>query len=417
MIAIPFIYFICLFVYFWNKHQTWNMDLAAITILIVISFCAIMIDINDIYDDYGINQNNITLPTLILFCIQWTIVLALIHTISRIPLQQHFPVKENMLYLFFILITISSFAIIMTRAADIKEALVMDLADVRGQHYKDLAIGGSSEGFNYFMFLPNIFVTSPFPTLALFLWFYMKAFMKCNIFLRAGILIASIVQAIIAIIMAGRAAMIYWAFDFFLLYSYFYQYLSQSLKRRITLTASIFGGLAGTLFIAITLARFDGSSVNRDPFDSLYGYAGQHINNFCTMFVNGGESPITFDRIFPLLSKLTGHQFDLFEHYENITSHLSSNIIVNVFDTFGAEVYLDLGWFGYIFFMLLIFIFSFYIKTKWTEMSFNRIFILVIIIAFFCRGLFAWPFTHHYTTLALLLALSCSYLFKYAFRI
>ncbi len=416
MIAFPLIYFICLFVFFWSKQKTWNIDLAATSLLVVISFCAIMIDINDIYDEYGINQKNLTFPTILLFCLQWTIVLIPIHLLSRIQLLRHFPIKEKMLYLFFIVMAISSLLMIISRAGDIREALVMDLADVRDEHYKDITEGGD-KGSNYLMLIPNIFISNPFPTLALFFWFYMKAFMKCNVFLRAGILISSIVQAIIAIIMAGRAAMIYWAFDFFLLYSYFFQYLSKSVKRIITMTASILGGLAGFLFIAITIARFDGTQINRDPFDSLYGYAGQHINNFCTMFVHGSDSPLTFDREFPLLSKLTGHQFDLVNHYEAITSQLKANILVNVFDTFGAELYLDLGWIGYILFMLFIILLSIYIKYKWQEMSFNRVFFFVIVVAFFTRGLFAWPFVHHYTTFAIAFTLSCGYFFKYAFRI
>lgn len=391
------------------------MDLAATSLLIIISFCAIMIDVNDIYNDYGINEKNITIPTLILFCIQWGIVLSLIHVVSRIPLHEHFPIKEKMLYFFMFAIAISSIVIIVSRASDIRDALIMDLADVRNQHYEDLA-NGPNEGSNYLMLLPNILTSTPFPTLALFLWFYTKSFTNCNFLLRAGILVASIVQAVIAIVMAGRAAMVYWAFDFFMLYSYFYRYLSKGLRRNIRITAAVLGSLAAVLFISITLSRFDGNSYNRNPFDSLYGYAGQHVNNFCTMFEKAGDSPLSFDRIFPLMSKFGGHSFELFEHYDNITSHIASNIYVNVFDTFGAEIYLDLGWFGYIGALLLLLMATVLIRSKWTELSFEKTFFLVIVIAFFTRGIFAWPFVHHYTTLALLLTLSCCYLFKYKFR-
>lgn len=416
MIAIPLIYFIFLFAWFWSRHRVWNMDLAATSLLIVISFCAIMIDINDIYDDYGINEKNITILTLILFCFQWTLVLIPLHLFSRIPLHKHFPIKEKMLYVFFFIVTLSSFLMILVKAGDIKEALIMDVADVRGQHYKDLA-SGSDSGSNYLLLPANILTTTPFPTLALFFWFYMKTFMKSSVFLRAGILIASIVQAILSIVMAGRAALVYWTFDFFLMFSYFYQYLPKVTKRKILLITSAFASLVGFMLIYITLARFDGSDSHRDPFESLYGYAGQHVNNFCTMIIHGGDAPITFDRIFPLLSKISGHTFDLFDHYDAITAHLSSNIYVNVFDTFGGEIFLDLGWFGYIIFFILLIIATFYIKNYWQEMTFNRVFILVIMISFFTRGLFAWPFTGHYTTMALALTLSCCYLFKYAFKI
>jgi len=415
MIIIPFIYFICTFIYFYMRSRSWGMDLAATTLLIAISFCAILIDVNNDYGDYGINYDNITLPTIILFCIQWTLVLVPIRILSRLPIEKHVLEKNTLLYIIFILVTCSSVIMIISNSSAIMEALVMDMADVREQHYEDMG-GGSSGEANYFMLIPQIFISNPFPTLALFFWFYMKAFMKCPLFLRAGMLTASIVQAILAIIMAGRAAMVYWAFDFFLIYSLFHRYLPNGLKRKITLTSFIIGTFASILFVSITIARFDGSKSNRDPMASLYGYAGQQVNNFCTMFEKGGDAPFQTARIFPLYSKITtGKSFNLSNHYETIVTQV--NAIVNVFDTFGAELYLDLGWFGYISFFLLLFLFTIYIKSNWEKIEFHHIVIVVIVISFYTRSLFAWPFTHHYTTIALMMVLSNCYFFKYIFKI
>ena len=216
MVFIPFIYFVGLFALIFIKHKSWNMDLAATSLLIVISFFAIMIDVNDVYGDYGINEYSLTLPTVILFCIQWTFIIYLINTVCRLPIQTHIQIKEKLLYFFLVLITVSSVIMIATKSSDIKEALIMDMADVRGEHYKDLA-QGSNDGTNYLMLIPQLLVCVPFPTAALFFWFYMKSFMHCSKFLQIGILLASIVQAVLAIIMAGRAAMIYWTFDCYML--------------------------------------------------------------------------------------------------------------------------------------------------------------------------------------------------------
>ena len=136
MIVIPFIYFLVLFTYFAMRQKKWNMDLAATMILVIISLNAIFIDLYDIYGDYGINDNNITLPTLILFCIQWTLVLIPIHLLSNIPLQQHMAIKEKALYVFFVLMTLSSVLMIYNQASDIQTALVMDMAEVRQEHYQ-----------------------------------------------------------------------------------------------------------------------------------------------------------------------------------------------------------------------------------------------------------------------------------------
>lgn len=417
MVAIPFFYFIFLFAYFRMRQNTWNMDLAATSILIIISFCAILIDINDVYGEYGLNDDYISLPLLILFCVQWTLVLIPIHIISKIPLQQHLQIKEKSLYVFLFIMTLSSILMVANSLSDIRDALVMDMADVRMEHYSDINTGGSGSS-NYWLLPAGILVSTPFPTLALFFWFYMTTFMNCPIFLRAGILIASIVQAVLAIVMAGRAAMIYWAFDFFLMFSYYYQYLSKETKRRILIPAFMFGGLGALLFISITIARFDVATGNRSPLESLYAYAGQHIDNFCTMFANGNHVSTFPERIFPLFTKITtGNSFELMPHYDNISVNVSGNILVNVFDTFGAEIYLDFGWFGYIFFFILLITGTICMKLKWSVMQFHNIFILVIVVSFFTRGLFAWPFVTHYTTLALFLTIFCRYFFKYVFKI
>lgn len=179
------------------------------------------------------------------------------------------------------------------------------------------------------------------------------------------------------------------------------------------------GGIIITQMLIITISRFgddSGRGSKVDPLVSLYAYAGQHVNNFCAVISDGGDSPLQIGRIFPLTNKIVNHQdFDLIQHYENI--HASVNVAVNVFDTFGGEIYLDLGWFGYIIFFLIWIFLAQIIRYNWQEMTFYRTFLLILLIAFFTRGLFAWPFVGHYTTLALMLIAITSMLFKYTFRI
>lgn len=416
MIAIPFIYFLGLLVFLLRKNRRWGLDVAGTLLLVLISFSAIMIDINDIYGSYGINYNHISLPTLLLFCVQWSVVIWGLYVFGNIPLQKHLDEKVPMLYLLTVIMTVSSIIMIANSLTDIRDALLMDMADVRNEHYHDLLTGGRASKGNYWLLLPSLFVCTPFPTLALFLWFYMHSHMKAPFLLRIGMLVSSVVQAILAIVTAGRAAIIYWAFDFFLVYSYFYRYLSAGVKRVLNIAACVIGGLVGTLFLVITFSRFDASQEGKDPFESLYGYAGQHINNFCTAIELGGNSPLQLARIFPLTSKFfLGKQFDLVDHYDNIAS--TGNFDANVFDTFGAELFLDLGWGGYVmFFLLLVFIINL-VSHNWKVLEFEKVIILVIVIAFFARGLFAWPFINHYTTLGLMMAMSLCYLFRYKFKV
>lgn len=418
MLFIPLIYFILLASYFYMKHRCFNLDIAATLILIAVSFFSILIDINDVYGDYGINEYSVTLPTILLYCLQWTLVLLPLHYLSSVKLQKHEPHKSLILYVLFTLLIASSVAMIMTSLTDIRDALIMDMVDVYKQNDTLRSMGGHKES-NYLMFIPQILVSAPFPTMALFFWFYMKAFTNSSILIRIGLLGASIVQAALSIIVAGRAALVYWVFDAFLIFGFFYQYLSARLRKGISIASMVIGGLIVGQMLIITISRFGeeserGSKV--DPLVSLYAYAGQHVNNFCAMFVDGGDAPTQIGRIFPLTNKIVNHEdFDLLQHYENIHAHV--NIVVNVFDTFGGELYLDLGWFGYISFFLVLAFVTQLIRYNWTELTFYRTIPTVVFIAFFTRGIFAWPFVHHYTTLALIVAFMFYLLFKYTFRI
>ena len=71
MIAIPFFYFLIVAVWFYRRNHKLGIDVAAASLLVMISFFAIVIDVKEIYGDFGINRVSYTLPTLILFCLQW----------------------------------------------------------------------------------------------------------------------------------------------------------------------------------------------------------------------------------------------------------------------------------------------------------------------------------------------------------
>ena len=415
MIAIPFFYFLIVAVWFYRRNHKLGIDVAAASLLVMISFFAIVIDVKEIYGDFGINRVSYTLPTLILFCLQWTIMLMPLHYLSRLELKPLPGVKLPMLYILTILMSISAAVMVVASLDDIKDALIMDFADVRDQHNKNLNLGVES-GSNYLLLLPTLLVQQPMPTIAIMIWFYMHSFVPGKYILKICILLASIVQAILAIIIAGRAAMVYWMLDFVMIYSLFYQSLSKSVRRWINISGMAFGLLFVSVFLAITVSRFDGMTGDRDPFESVYGYAGQHVNNFCCLMSEGDSCPFYVDRTMPFISKFFLHeQFDLNEHYIKVASHVKA--VVNVFDTYGAELYVDMGVFFYILFHLMVIAGTIYIIERWKDLPFDRLLMVVIMVAFVTHGLFAWPFVHHYTTIVIVFIMMLVYMFRFQFKV
>ena len=418
MLLIPLIYFILTTIYFYRVHGHLNLDVAASFVLAAISFFAILIDVNDLYGKYGINEDSVNLFTVLLYCLQWTLVLIPLHILSSIPLRQHESLKKPLLYGLTIVIIIASIVMIANSITDIRDALIMDMIDNYKSNAALRSIGGQEEKSSFVIFIASIFISSPFPTLALFLWFYLTAFRSGNVVLRIGLLGASIVQAVLSIIVAGRAALIYWLLEFFLFYCYFSQYFSARIRRTITIASLAIGSVIIGLLFSITMSRFgdDSGDKTNDPLMSLYGYAGQQVNNFSTMIMEGADAPFQITRILPFSGRvLTGQHFDLIEHYEKI--HAAVNIQANVFSTFGGEVYLDLGAFGYIMMLLLLVLVSLKLKVSWEELSFHRVFAFVIIVTFFSRGLFAWPFVGQTCTFALVFFVMFHILFKYEYKV
>ncbi|GEM_PF-1804937 len=415
MIAIPLIYFLLLSGFFYRRNG-WGLDVASCILLVAISFFAVVIDIKDLYGIYGINRMSYNIWTLLLFCVQWTLTLLPLHEISAVKIEKIDDVKLPSLKVLCVTLFVCSLFLIYYNMEDLKDAMIMDLADVRDQHYSDLEKGGKSSTFNPLLIIPNILTSTPFPTIALVLWFYMNSMVEDSFLFKTLLLLASIVQAVLSIVIAGRAAMIYWAFDFFLCYSLFYRFLMPAVRRILNIVAIAFGTLFVVVFVAITISRFDGETSDRDPLDSLYGYAGQHINNFSIMMQEGHSAPLLFDREFPFVSKyFLNKSFDLKDHYAELAESVKATM--NVFDTYGAEVYLDLGWLAYLLSMFLLWFVAFYIKTHWDVLSFDRLLLVGIMVSFFSHGLFAWPFIGHYASMAIVFVIFLVYYFRFRFEI
>ena len=414
MIAIPLLYFLLLTGYFYRKNG-WGLDVASGLLLVAISLFAIVIDVKDLYGIYGNNKLAYNFWTIFLFCLQWTIILLPIHKISALEVKTIDEVKLPSLKIMGIVLFFCSLYLIIFNLEDIKDALILDPSEVRDQHYKNLA-KGEKNGFNILALIPTILTSTPFPTIALLLWFYMNSFIKGTHFISIFLLLASIVQAVLGIIIAGRAAMIYWVFDFFLCYSFFYKFLNKEFKRTLNIVGLIFGSIIIVAFVTITVSRYKGTTADRDPLESLYGYAGQHINNFSIMMQEGHTAPFLPDRELPFLSNyILGIKYDMDSHYLKLMGTVKAT--VSVFDTYGAEIYLDLGIIAYILFHLFILYIANHIEASWKELTFDRILLVGMMTAFFSHGLFAWPFTGHYTSMAIVFILFLVYFFRFRFQL
>ncbi len=412
MVYIPLIFFTCLLLYFWKKSGSWTVDVAATSILVLISVCAIVIDAKNLYGEYGINEYSYNPLGLFLYCFQWTVVLFAFYYIAKCTIAP-FPENKFFLYKIFTLVALGCLLLLLYyQHTDIAEALTSDISEVRSNHYENLENGTQAEGRNILMYLPIVFSTPPMTSVFLLLWFYCFTFVHHGKIWQGIFLLTALLPILLSTMVAGRGSIIYFGIECYLCLCLFWKYLSPKQHRWILIVITILGTIIGTWFMFITLTRFNTSG--RNPIDSLYGYAGQHINNFCSFIQYGSNSPFQIGRIFPLTNKLLGNGFTITQHYTPIEHAIG--IPVHVFSSFGGELFLDLGISAFLIFLVGWIILVNRNLKKMQSISFAMIFIVGILIAFFSKGLFAWPFIGHYCTGAFICAIVGYILFHYHFK-
>ena len=411
MVYIPLIYFILLALHYYRKQHRWSAELAAISVLIAICLAAVAIDTKDLYGMYGCNENNLSLFGVTIFCLEWTILFKAFHIVTDKMIVSPRNGRENKLYKHLIACIFLCVLIrVLYMGGDIIHALTSDALDVKTQHYEELEMGSTTTGRNVFMYLPLLFSAVPYPTLALVWFFYGLATGSNSQVQNIMLLFVSLSQVALATLLAGRAAIVYWLVEFYILTCLFWKDLSPRLHKLIVCTSTVFGGAIIVLFAIVTISRFSSSS----PLDSIIGYMGQPLNNFCTFISKGGTAPTQIGRIFPLTYKLSGHHFMLMEHYQNIED--TCDFHANVFGTFGGVVYLDLGVVALIILLLLMWYIVHFPLQRMKALTLSNTIWLTITIAFFSRGLFGWPFVGHYTIWGLISIICIFFLLNYNFN-
>lgn len=410
MVYIPLIYFILLALHYYRKQHRWSAEIAAISILILICLAAVVIDIRDFYGQFGCNENNLNIIGVSLFCLEWTILFQAIRAIANKPIIAPNNIVQNKEKIFILFMFICVVIRIIFLGTDIIQALREDPLSVKEHHYEELENGTTTLGRNIFMYLPLLFVSTPYSTIALVWFFYGLATRTYSIKQNLMLLFISFAPIAIATLIAGRSAIVYWGVEFYILMCLFWKDLSPKLHRLIIRTSIILGSIIISVFLIVTIARFNRSS----PIDSIIGYMGQPLNNFCTFLAHGQNAPFQIGRVFPLIYKLQGHNFTLMQHYQHIAS--SCGIKANVFSTFGGVVYVDLGIGAFVFLLLLMMYIVHSPLQRMQMLSLPNTIWLAIILAFFSHGLFGWPFVGHYATGALF-SLLCVYVWlNYKFK-
>lgn len=407
---IPFIYFtLWLILHLINPKMRFGAGAMSLIWIDISALFSIILDARNLYGEWGCNDYALSFSSIALYCLLWTVVLFPLTQLDKKELTISITKEKLFSFLCVFLIICTAIYIIATGAfTNIMEKLSM----ARHEAYSDsMDMSKIYKGKGQFLLWIPLVISNSWPLLLL-CWFVSFCVCVQSFWIRIGLLISSLFMMISAFAAGGRAQLVWWIVTFII---YFFLFLPNMSKQQkiIGFGMSICAGMGIIIgLLAITLSRFD-SSVKDYALNSIIGYAGQSLNNFCAVLPYTDIFHIYLDRTFPLTNLLLHHQiYNLHEYYNILASHYP--IQVNVFFTVFGCLLMDIGWIGMILYLLLyILIFYRIIYSSNPHINMSQLSILALLFCFPVRGIFGFPFAGHLNTLYILFSIGLYFVFKY----
>ena len=412
MVWIQCIYFCLIAFYFFHREKQIN---AAFIICIFYAFSsvmAVMIDVLNLYGDFGIDDYQYSIGGTIVYCLGLT---AILFPFTKLQISEaSFKLKNPRLFSAMCIVLFSCTLIyVLLNFTEIVYSLTTDAEEVKASHYDDLSSGSTSTTQNLFMYPLNILSSAW--NVMLLCWFISFIFLKKGFIFNSMLLLGSFGGVLKGSLIAGRAAIIYWIFSFITLFCIFYPYFpSAKIRRRLILFVSVPFALVAIVFYSITISRF-GYQGENEALYSFIGYAGQPYNNFCAVFEHSDNLPFTIERIMPVTYKyIVGGQFDLVEYYGRLA--MQTGILVNNFYTLIGGLLLTTGLPFSILCICLYYLCASRVCRKLSKtMDFSYFLLVSILILVPIQGMFDVPFPYIGDTLVNIVILIFFFLFHYSF--
>ena len=389
--SIPFIYFLCLFIYVYKKR---GLDIASYTIslYVITSFCTILIMWFD-YKPYS--QIETSLLSTFLYCFLLTICIVPLIKMNTNKIQ-HITCANPKFIDLLVFLYFSVFVILLLAYWHDLITLLLsnDWDRMRNllYHGEDIAIsryGGITEKF-----LVPIRVISLTSSIMFLIFFYAICFMKKPVYYYFMALLGSLPMVFIGILGIDRSKTFYWIILLGLMYSFFWNKIPSKRKKVIYFVLLCFVGIAATYIAIVTISRF--GYRNEGTEGGIIVYAGQPYLFFCD-FTTNWENPEGFTTkiLFPATHKYIIHDYVGMVPYQEWLS-MKTHKFCGQFYTFLGSHYLAGNWIGVFSFILLyLSIVSFFVgKLNRHIVKFKNVFISYFIILVVPTGCILYYYTH-----------------------
>lgn len=413
MVVLPFIYFLCLFLYIYRKRGL-DVSCCMVSTYLISSFIGIFLynDASISYKDFTQTQLSI-LPTLI-YCIFITIVIVPFYKFNS-NIKRQIAVLKNtkafniisLLYIvvFFVLLVFYSYLI--------RNTFITGLAESREEFQSGEQ--GTSPVHDLPMYLKLIFYFCSYigggsQVMILFFLYSITFLNKSRIF-NALLLISSLTPVIGGMSIADRSTFFFWLLHFIMAVLLFKPYLTKRSKKTVTRSLLFIGIIGGAYVVAVTIARF--ALGDAGASGGLIGYIGQSYLNFNEVWNRFNTSYNSLAGLFPLTQSI--FHFEARDVVDEYMTYVYDGIPLSGFKSFLGYF---LVWLGKWATMILPLIF-YAIERKMINTRHNSYYwnlpstIVIFLLGSIPQcGLFSYYYSQSSTTAGFLLFIVIIYVFK-----
>lgn len=358
MVAVPFLFFLALTIYWWKKHHGLDVCVYMSGLYAMTTFCAIFIVAGGFLAEAGIlfDETDLTLgfiPT-VLFCallFMGMYPFSLIYN-KEIESVKYEPslVLDGYCILLFIVFLLNIYLILGSTA----DMLQGDLSLLREEHYAGVPTPAEIKAESLPFVIRLFFYFNSSTIFALPLFFYYNCFSDRPLWFKTMLLLTSLSMPISGLQVVDRTEFLFYGMMFVYCLIFFWKFLAKSFKIKMLFAGVPVVAIVLVYLVAVTQARFAKEEDDEKAYMSVLQYAGQSYLNFCFFWENGKTQYIAPEREFPM----TWHTLFGVDSNPQRRDERSGQqgFFMSVFATYVGDVMLDLTPIGAIIWCIAFFI-------------------------------------------------------------
>lgn len=408
MFILPFIYFTLLTLFFWKKHEGFDVCVLMSSLYAVTSLFAAIIIMEDMLGDSGIlfdyaDAKFDTLPTLV-YCALLTISIlpfSLIYSKDLNNIKPTYPGALISLSVFLIGIALLNLYLV---ADSTVEILSGDLSTVRQDHYQGIESPAEVKAESMPFIIRFIYQFRYSTILALPIMFYYVCFEKKPWWFNLALFFTSLTMPIAGMQAADRTEVIFFILMLTFCIVFFRKFLSKKFKRVMTLTGLPIVLALVFYFVAVSDARFSEKKKDGGAFASALQYAGQGYLNFCFFWENAKPDLIATEREFPIINHFV---FQIDSNPERRAERSGEHgFFISVFPSFIGDIMLDVSILGAIIYVMFFFVIVFLIikRTKRDSLTFGEMIFVFSLAAIPLFGIFYYRYFNYASAFTLVIS-------------